>query len=122
LWITGFPTVMAHSTALGMSLELSSFNGQYTHTHGEETPDGFPAWHTGSGDRLRFLYFHTGKAKWVFNSAFTPQSGSHWARAKAFPSEIGATGPMAIGEDMVWGVVNGVVYEDMLLTVALAGA
>jgi hypothetical protein len=29
---------------------------------------------------------------------------------------------MTIGEAMPWGVVNGVVYEDMLLTVALAGA
>lgn len=121
LWVSGFPTTTAHSTALGITLELSSFNGQYTHTRGEDTPDGFPAWHTGSGEQLRFLYFHTGKAKWVFNSALTPQSGSHWARVKAFPPEIKATGPMVVGEGMPWEVIDGVAYEGMRLTVAVAG-
>jgi hypothetical protein len=119
LWVSGFPTARAHSTALGITLELSSFNGEYTHTPGEDTPDGFPAWHTGSGEQRRFLYFHTSKVKWVFNSALTPQSGNHWAKAKLFPPEVEATGPMVVGESMPWEAIDGAAFVSMALTVAL---
>ena len=111
--VSGFT---AHSSTLDTTLDLGSFNGMYTHAAGDDTPDGFPVWRTGPEEKLRFLYFQTGRAGWIFNSELTPDSEEHWAEAKEHPpaDEIG---PVALGEGMPWAVLDGKEPVDMALTV-----
>eukprot|EP01045_Picozoa_sp_COSAG04_P033082 COSAG04_NODE_6711_length_1272_cov_1.241262_1_plen_94_part_10 len=82
LRVSGFPTLTAHSSALGTTLDLGSFNGLYTHAAGDDTPDGFPVWRTGPEEHQRLLYIRTGEVDWIFNSELTPDSGTHWAHAQ----------------------------------------
>ena len=105
LRVSGFPAITAHSAALGITLDLDSYNGVYTHVHNDDTPDGFPVWRTGDEDE-RFLYFRPTHADWVFNSALTPDSGTTWSKAKRFPptEEIG---PVVLGEELRWEVFDG---------------
>ena len=118
LRVGGFPALSAHSGALGVTVELDSFNGLYTHTPGDDTPDGFPIWRTGAaGDQQRFLYFNTTRYDWVFNSALSPESDVHWAKAKESPA-IEDSGPVGIGGDMPWEVFNGAGMQDMALSVS----
>lgn len=119
LLISGFPGLTAHSGTLNITVDLASFNGRYTHTPDDDTADGFPIWRTGAGDDNRFLYFQSGHLNcWVFNTALTPESDVHWAKAKELPA-IENIGPVPIGDDMAWEAFNGVGFTDVALSVSL---
>ena len=118
LLIGGFPGLTAHSGTLNITVDLASFNGRYTHTPDDDTTDGFPIWRTGASGDHRFLYFQSGDHNcWVFNTARTPESGVHWAKAKELPA-IQDIGPVPIGDDMAWEVFNGVGFTDVGLSVS----
>ena len=71
-----------------------------------------------AGDQQRFLYFRSGpRYEWVFNSALSPESEIHWAKAKESPA-IEDSGPVGIGGDMPWEVFNGAGMQDMALSVS----
>ena len=117
LRVSGFPTLTAHSDALGITLELDSFNGMYTHTPGDDSPDGFPVWRTQpAGEQQRFLYFNTRHLDWIFNSVLAPESNVHWAKAER-SQVVEHNGTVSIGSDMPWEVFTGVGLVGMALSV-----
>ncbi len=112
---TLFPTRTARSEALGVTLDLSSFNGVYTHLPGDDTSGGFPVWRRGVGDDERFLYMRNQKKYWIFNSTLTPDSPTRWAKERRMPDEaVGERlGPLQVSRGRPWGVFDGMDVVDM---------
>ena len=120
LRVSGFPTLTATMAAKqgtddpfaeledlcagedSTALNLGSFNGEYTHTAGDNTPDGFPVWRTGPAARQRFLFFHRAWGRFVINDHPMLQDGFAWAASgKTEP------GPVTLGHDLDWEVFDG---------------
>jgi hypothetical protein len=118
LRVSGFPTRTARSEALGVTLELSTFNGVYTHLPGDDTIGGFPVWRRGVGDEERFLYMGNQQKYWIFNSTLTPDSPTRWAKEMRMPDKaVGELlGPLQVAKGRPWGVFDGMDVVDMTLT------
>ena len=74
-------------------------------------------WRTGAEEEQRFFYIRTGEVDWVFNSELTPDSEVHWALAQE-PPPVEETGPVVLGEGMLWEVFDGKELVHMALAVA----
>eukprot|EP01046_Picozoa_sp_COSAG06_P019100 COSAG06_NODE_1350_length_9768_cov_3.944151_2_plen_1041_part_00 len=144
LVVSGFPTKTI--SKFRTPVELSSFNGKYTHTEHDVTPEGFPVWrsicatdgsdaHLGGRERVMFRhkdhlqpYSPVGWCfKTVLNEEIDPDDAPIWAWDKdaahliRSAKEPAGAGAMPVGENLRWNVVDEAgagSFEQISLTVS----
>ena len=110
-------------------MELTSFNGKYTHTENDVTPEGFPVWRcttdgsdAHSGGRERVMFRHKDQLqpyspvgwcfKTVLNEEIDPDDAPIWAwdkdaaRLIKSAKEPAGAGAMPVGKDLRWNVID----------------